>query len=109
MKIAVIGGGVMGCASALALAKRGAQAVVLERAVPGAEASSAAAGILGAQAELHGPLRERSAPLFARAREAWASWARELREATGIDVGHRVSGVLRVAFSEAERAELARD
>ncbi len=109
MKVAIVGGGVMGCATALALAARGADAVVLERAVPGAEASSAAAGILGAQAELHGPSRERSAPLFARAREAWGPWAQELREASGIDVGYRVSGVLRVAFSDAERAELARD
>ncbi len=109
MRVAIVGGGVMGCATALALAARGADAVVLERAVPGAEASSAAAGILGAQAELHGPSRERSAPLFARAREAWGPWAQELREASGIDVGYRVSGVLRVAFSDAERAELARD
>ncbi len=54
MKVAIIGGGVMGCATALALAGRGVDVVVLERAVPGAEASSAAAGILGAQIELHG-------------------------------------------------------
>lgn len=109
MRVAIVGGGVMGCATALALAGRGADAIVIERAVPGAEASSAAAGILGAQVELHGPSRERSAPLFARAREAWGSWAQELREASGIDVGYRVSGVLRVALSEGERAELARD
>jgi glycine oxidase len=109
VRVAIVGGGVMGCATALALAGRGADAIVIERAVPGAEASSAAAGILGAQAELHGPSRERSAPLFARAREVWGSWAHELREASGIDVGYRVSGVLRVAFSEGERAELAAD
>ncbi len=47
--VVVVGAGVMGCASALALAKRGARVTLLERAVPGAEASSAAAGILGAQ------------------------------------------------------------
>ena len=97
----------MGCATALALADRGAEAVVLERAVPGAEASSAAAGILGAQAELHGPQRERNAALFSRARDAWGTWSAELREASGIDVGYRVSGVLRVALTEAECADLA--
>jgi len=107
VRVAIVGGGVMGCATALAIAARGAQVVVLERAVPGAEASSAAAGILGAQTELHGSLREQNASLFARAREAWGPWARELREATGIDVGYRVSGVLRVALAEAERADLA--
>jgi glycine oxidase len=107
VKVAIVGGGVMGCATALALAGRGAQAVVLERAVPGAEASSAAAGILGAQSELHGPLRDQNAALFARARDAWGPWARELREASGIDVGYRVSGVLRVALTDTGQAELA--
>jgi glycine oxidase len=105
MKVAVLGGGVMGCAAALALADRGADVVVLERSVPGAEASSAAAGILGAQSELHG--RGDNAALFVRARDGWQKWAAVLREASGIDPGHRVSGVLRVARAEAARAELA--
>jgi glycine oxidase len=97
----------MGCATALALAERGAEVTVLERAVPGAEASSAAAGILGAQGELHG--REEDAALFLRAREAWVGWALALREASGIDVGWRASGVLRVARDEQERSDLARE
>jgi len=107
VKVAIVGGGVMGCATALALARRGAEAIVLERAVPGAEASSAAAGILGAQVELRGHAGE--VELFLAAREGWAPWAAALREASGIDVGHRVSGVLRVARSSEERAELERE
>ncbi len=107
MRVAVIGGGVMGCATALVLAERGAEVVVLERAVPGAEASSAAAGILGAQVELHESLED--ARLFAQAREAWRTWAVALREASGIDVGWRASGVLRVARSEPECAAVARE
>src|SRR5215472_3513847 len=105
MKIAVIGGGVMGCASALALAKRGAEVVVLERAVPGAEASSAAAGILGAQAESHaaGPMLD----LFVRARGEYPAWAEALRAETGIDIGYRASGALRIARDERERERLA--
>lgn len=94
----------MGCATALSLAERGVDAVVLERAVPGAEASSAAAGILGAQVELHG--RSRDLALFVRAREAWRAWASVLREASGIDIGYRASGVLRLGRSEEESAEL---
>jgi len=121
VRVAIVGGGVMGCATALALADRGADVVVLERAVPGAEASSAAAGILGAQVELHhlGPLsrpspggqagREDDASLFVRARDAWRGWATALREASGVDVGWRASGVLRVAFDESQRAEVARE
>jgi len=107
MQVAVIGGGVMGCATALALAARGADVVVLERAVPGAEASSAAAGILGAQVELHG--RSEDAALFLRARDTWGAWAAQLRQETGIDVGHRVSGVLRVAWDAAQRGQLEHD
>jgi glycine oxidase len=109
MRVAIIGGGVMGCAPALALAARGAEAVILERAVPGAEASSAAAGILGAQAELHGRPTASEAALMTRARDVWAPWARELRDATGIDVGYRVTGVLRVALTEPERATLGEE
>ena len=107
MRVAIIGGGVMGCATALALAERGVDVVVLERAVPGAEASSAAAGILGAQIELHG--RGEDAALYLRAREAWGPWALHLRELTGIDVGHRISGVLRLSFNAEQEAQLEHD
>ncbi len=81
--------------------------LLLERAVPGAEASSAAAGILGAQLEA----RENEAlvGLFVRARAEYGAWAQRLRAATGIDVGYRVSGALRVATTDAEREELARE
>jgi glycine oxidase len=48
-EVVVIGGGVMGCAIAWRLAQAGVPTLVLERAIPGAEASSAAAGILAAQ------------------------------------------------------------
>ena len=84
MRIVIIGGGVMGCATARALAQRGAKVTLLERAVPGAEASSAAAGILGAQAESHapGPLHD----LLVRARSGYHAWAVELRAETGIDI-----------------------
>lgn len=104
MHVVVIGAGVMGCASALALAKRGARVTVLERAVPGAEASSAAAGILGAQAESHeAPLLR---DLFVRARDEYAAWAESLEAATGIGIGHRVSGLLHVAHDAEERDAL---
>jgi glycine oxidase len=102
--VVIIGGGVMGCASALALAKAGARVTVLERSVPGAEASSAAAGILGAQTEAHEP-----GAFFDLARKSLAlypDWAEALRSATGIDIGFRRSGVLHVAFDEAAREQL---
>jgi glycine oxidase len=94
--VLIIGGGIMGTASAWELARHGAKVVVLERSVPGAEASSAAAGILGAQAEAHhpGPMAE----LCLASRARYAKFARTLSEETRIDVGYRECGVLRVAF-----------
>ena len=71
--VVIVGGGIMGCASALALADAGVRALVLERAVPGAEASSHAAGILGPAIEARGGaslrLGQRSLALHAQLAE----------------------------------------
>jgi glycine oxidase len=104
VRVAIIGGGIMGCASAEALAARGVEVILLERAVPGAEASSAAAGILGAQVESHAAPHLRKT--FVAARALYAAWAEELREMTGVDIGYRKSGVVRVAFDEADLSML---
>lgn len=92
----------MGSASALALARRGDRVTVLERAVPGAEASSAAAGILGAQVEAHGPGAETD--LFLASAALYPSFVAELLRETGIDVGYRRCGVIRVAGAGEETA-----
>jgi glycine oxidase len=95
MRIVVVGAGIMGCATALELASRGVRDVlVLERAVPGAEASSAAAGMLAAQIESHD---DDELGRFVAARDAYEAWTLGLREQTGIDVGFRRSGALEVA------------
>jgi glycine oxidase len=97
----------MGCATALSLAEAGADdVIVLERAVPGAEASSAAAGILGAQVELGETSRD-DAALFRRARARYRDWADVLRDATGIDIGYRKCGALHVAEGDGEGDHLA--
>ncbi|MBI2016389.1 MAG: glycine oxidase ThiO [Candidatus Rokubacteria bacterium] len=91
MKVVVVGGGIIGCATAYELAKAGCAVTLLERAAPGAEASSAAAGLLA-------PLGESSQTGFARL--ALASWrlypevVRELRERTGMDVEHVTRGTI---------------
>lgn len=102
--VVVIGGGVMGCGSAWLLAEAGLRVRVLERSVPGAEASSAAAGILGAQIEAHapGPMTE----LSLASRSRWSSWAERLLHATGIDVEHREHGVVQVASDAAGLEQL---
>ena len=91
MKILVVGGGIIGCATAYELAKAGCQVTVFERATPGAEASSAAAGLLA-------PLGESTDTNFAQL--ALASWrlypdvVRELEGRTGIDVEYVTRGTI---------------
>jgi glycine oxidase len=104
--VVIIGGGVMGCAAAYELARRGVKVTVLERSVPGAEASSAAAGILGAQVESHhpGPLTE----LGLLSSELYPALVKELERISGISIGYRRSGVLKVAFAASEVARAGR-
>ncbi|MEO7033912.1 MAG: glycine oxidase ThiO [Polyangiaceae bacterium] len=102
--VLIIGGGIMGTSAAWELAGHGSKVVVLERSVPGAEASSAAAGILGAQAEAHapGPMAE----LCLASRKRYAKFAATLSKETHVDVGYRESGVLQVAFAPAHAKRL---
>ncbi len=90
--VAVIGGGVIGCATAADLARRGCRVTLLERASPGAEASSAAAGLLAPL----GPSPE-PGPFHRLAIESWRLYPRvasDLRELTGVDVEHMTAGTL---------------
>src|SRR6187402_2979123 len=105
--VVVVGAGVMGCAAAYELARRGVAVTVLERSVPGAEASSAAAGILGAQVESHhaGPLTE----LGLLSRALYPKLIAELEATSGIAIGYRRSGVLKVSFDVQGSARLGRE
>lgn len=102
--VIVVGGGLMGCCVAYRLAKDGARVLVLERSIPGAEASSAAAGILGPTVESFADAL--ALQIGRRSRELHAELADELDELFGVDVGFRRSGVVKVAFNEEELAEL---
>ncbi len=103
--IVVVGAGVQGCAVALRLAQAGRRVLVLERAVPGAEASSAAAGILspGVEAEEPGPFYRLCAASLAR----YAGFAAELERLSGVHVGFRGGGTLQVAFDDVTARALA--
>jgi glycine oxidase len=105
--VVIVGGGVMGCAAAFELGRRGVAVTVLERAVPGAEASSAAAGILGAQVESHrpGPATE----LALLGRKLYGPLVADIEARSGISVGYRRSGVLKVSYGARELSALERE
>jgi glycine oxidase len=102
--VAVVGGGIIGCLIALRLAQRGSSVTVIDRSMPGCEASSAAAGILGAQMEARapGPLLD----LALASRALHPKLSAELQDATGIDVGFNRCGVLGIALDERDELEL---
>lgn len=102
--VVVIGGGVIGCSTAYYLAKKGARVTVLERGLIGAHASSAAAGILGAQSEMDvpGPMSE----FCLKSRSMFPALASELYRLTGIDIELVRAGVLQIAWNQEEAAIL---
>jgi glycine oxidase len=103
-EVLIVGGGVMGCGVGLRLAQAGANITVLERALPGAEASSAAAGILAPQLEAEGP--GPFLDLCLRSRAMYGAFAQELAELSGVDVGYLACGALRVAFDDEDAQRL---
>jgi glycine oxidase len=101
----VIGGGLIGCAIAYELAKRGADVTVYERAEPVRAASWAGAGMLA-------PFSEEidDAPLLAAcaaALRAYPAFVAELQARTGVDARLRCAGTLHVACDERAAAALA--
>ena len=102
----------MGCSTALRLQREGLRTVVLERSVPGAEASSAAAGILGPGAEAGHPVAREHVDTLLRlgswSRELHEAQATRLREEQGIDIGFRRCGAMAVALGDADEEALER-
>ena len=105
-RVVVIGGGVIGCASAWRLAQSGAQVVLLERDRPGVHASVAAAGMLSPlkEAEEPGPFLD----FGLRSLECYPDFVAAVEAASGVDVGYRKDGRLDVALDEAQAERLRR-
>ena len=97
-EVVVIGAGVQGSAVALRLAQAGRSVLVLERSIPGAEASSAAGGILspGVEALEPGAFYDLCAASLAR----YPAFAAEVERLSGLWVGFRGGGTLEVALDD---------
>jgi len=104
--VVVIGGGLVGCATARALARHGLHTLLLERARIGAEASSAAAGMVAPQVESHGPGPLLDAGLASRRR--YARFVAAIQDESGLDVHYRRDGILYAALGRAAALRLER-
>jgi glycine oxidase len=102
--VIVIGAGSIGCSIAYYLSLLGRKVLVLEREHVAAGASHVAPGMLTPQVEAYDDDAFFALTLAGRAEHGVLAPA--LRESIGIDVEYRVTGVLRVAADEAERATL---
>ncbi|GGE67593.1 glycine oxidase ThiO [Priestia taiwanensis] len=98
--VIVVGGGVIGTSIAHYVSKMNKRVVVLEKNTIASGASSAAAGLLGVQAEW-----DTYDPLYDLARKSlrmFSSLATELRTATGVDIGYRENGIYKIACTKEE-------
>ncbi len=103
--VVVVGAGIQGSSVALRLAQAGRTVVVLERAIPGAEASSAAGGILspGVEAVEPGPFYGLCRASLAR----YEAFAREVEALSGMWVSFRRAGTLEIALDDEHARILA--
>ncbi len=102
--VIVVGGGVIGCATAYYLGREGAEVTLLERGVVSSETSGAAAGILASLSD-----HDQQPAFFHRLCEDSLRLFDELLPVlaeTGVDVRHRAADRLEVAVNEAEIAQL---
>jgi len=102
--VAIIGGGVMGCAITWQLAERGVSCALVEKGEFGRGASGATAGVVGPLWHLD-PEDPDLFRLGMRSLELFPEWAASLAD-MGVNPEFQQSGVLRLAFSEADAEEL---
>lgn len=108
MKVAIIGGGIMGLALGWRLVQRGVAVSVFERDVAGHGASHAAAGMLAAACEAE-PGEAALGVLNRASLALWSDFAAELEAASGMNVGLRREGTMLVALNRDDAARLRHD
>ena len=103
--VAIAGGGLIGGAIALELARAGLHVGVFERQEPGQEASWAGAGILSPAPENPGMIP--TVPLCKASLELYPKFVALVEEISGHAVGFRPKGTLEALFSRNAREELS--
>src|SRR6202521_52940 len=102
---AIAGGGVIGGAVALELARAGLRVAVFDRQQPGQEASWASAGILSPAPENPGMVV--MVPLGKASLGLYPEFVAQVEEISGKDTGFRPKGTLEALFSHDTKAELS--
>src|SRR5216684_3584094 len=103
--VAIAGGGVIGGAIALELARAGLRVGVFDRQQPGQEASWASAGILSPAPENPGMIP--MVPLGKRSLSLYPDFVAQVEEISGKNTGFRPKGTLEAPFSHDTKAELS--
>jgi glycine oxidase len=107
--VAVVGGGIIGLATAWRARAAGLRVTLLERDGTGEATSHVAAGMLAPVAEVEfGEAAGRVLELGMRSAALWPDFAAELQATSGIDVGLRRTGTLVVARDADEARALER-
>jgi glycine oxidase len=102
--VVIVGGGIIGSAIALRLARSGVSVTVIDRGQPCSEASGAAAGMIAPQGELIEP--EPFSRLCTDSRDLYPELVAEVEELSQERVCYRRDGTLLVAIEEHECEEL---
>ncbi|MCH8025614.1 MAG: glycine oxidase ThiO [Chloroflexi bacterium] len=104
-EVVIAGAGIIGCAIAYELSRRGVSCLLLDGRRLGMAATNAAAGILAPLAEFRRP--DTLVNFGLASLRLYPAWVQRLREEVpDIDVEFALDGVLRVAFDEEELTEL---
>jgi len=100
--VIIAGAGIIGVSLALELRERGATVLMLDRGEPGAEASSAAAGMLSA-ADPETP--EALRPLLVASARMFAPFVKKIESTAGMQVGFRRTGTIALLHENAAPRE----
>ncbi len=103
--VAIIGAGVCGLGIGWRLAQAGCRVEVFDKGEAGKGATWASAGMLAGGLETE-PGEEHLLPLAQRSQEMWPAFARELEAASGLELGYRDQGILWIALTQDDAAQL---